>query len=150
VAQPTFVKPATSDERLAELGTQFLTRVIAIESQSDDTSPTIPSTEGQRILSDNLREFFEGLGCDVTQDSSANLIATVPGNTPGLALALMVHMDTAEGTLAVDTLCETPNWDGGLVKYPQGPGLHVSAEDYAETRHFVGEDLLHGPGAAAS
>lgn len=143
--------PTTTLDTLADWGTNYLTQVIAIDSQSDESSETIPSSEGQRRLSAHLAEVFGAFGFATEQDDYANLIVTVPA-TEGLettpALALMVHVDTAEGTLAVPQLVEVTAWDGGIISYPENSRLTVSAEHYAETRYFVGEDVLHGPGTA--
>ena len=145
-----FLSPAQSFETLTEWGTQNLTRVIAIDSQSNEASDSIPSTEGQRVLSDHLADFFGALGFATEQDDYANLVATIPSNlgpSDVPALALMVHMDTSEGTLAVPQLEQVPAWDGSTLTYPDNPRLHVSAETYPDTVDFVGEDVLHGPGA---
>ena len=143
--------PTQSIDIIAEWGTTYLGQVIAIDSQSDEKSETIPSTQGQRHLSDVLRAFFEGLGYAATQDDYANLIVTVDSNLGEAdvpAVAFMVHMDTSEGTEAVAQMETAPAWDGSRVVYPANERLTVSAERYPATRFFVGEDLLHGPGAA--
>ncbi len=142
--------PRQDLETLAEWGTRNLTRVIAIDSQSDEESDTIPSSEGQRRLSDHLREYFREMGYAAEQDAHANLLAVVPSNLPPEAscppVAFMVHMDTSEGTRAVPELAATPAWDGSPVRYPRNDRLAVTAGNYPATRHFLGEDLLHGPG----
>ncbi|GMV41567.1 MAG: hypothetical protein AMXMBFR64_32830 [Myxococcales bacterium] len=136
---------------LAALGTANLERVIAIDSQSREASGTIPSSDGQVRLAEELARFFGELGCSSRRDANANLIVSIPGS-PGCEalppLALMVHMDTAEGTSAVPRLQVVPGWDGRLVDYPANDRLHVSVEDYPELLPYVGEDLLHGPGLA--
>src|SRR5690606_3029007 len=118
------------------------------DSTSDESSDSIPSTEGQRRLSDHLRGFFAHLGCATEQDEFANLLVHIPSNlgreVP--AVALMVHMDTAHGTRAVPRLERAPRWQGGEIRYPKNDRLHVSAEAYPYLRHFVGDDVLHGPG----
>jgi di/tripeptidase len=149
MSTPT-TSPRQDLETLAGWGTDNLTRVIAIESQSDEASESIPSSAGQRVLSDFLRGYFRDLGYATEQDAFANLLVTIPGNLePGRAcpaVALMVHMDTAQGTLAVPALAVTPAWDGGRVRYPENNRLTVSAERYPEIACFAGDDLLHGPG----
>ena len=146
------ISPRQDIEALAAWGTDNLTRVIAIESQSDETSESIPSSAGQRVLSDFLRGYFRDLGYATEQDAFANLLVTIPSNTesePGRAcpaVAFMVHMDTAQGTLAVPALAVTPAWDGSRVRYPENNRLTVSSERYPEIACFVGDDLLHGPG----
>ncbi|WP_428267945.1 M20/M25/M40 family metallo-hydrolase [Haliangium sp.] len=144
------ISPRHDLATLAQWGTDNLTRVIAIDSQSDEASAAIPSTLGQRNLSDFLRGYFDDLGYPAEQDDFANLLVFIPGNTEPSAevpaVALMVHMDTAEGTQAVPALECTPAWDGSRVPYPQNDRLTVTAERYPETACFLGDDLLHGPG----
>lgn len=136
---------------LARDATHNLEAVIAIDSQSDERSETIPSTEGQRVLAGWLGEFFGALGLASTIDDDGNLMVTVPASAGCEAaprLALMVHVDTARGTLAVPHLERVPAWDGSELTYPDNPRLHVSVADYPELACFAGEDVLHGPGAA--
>ena len=146
--------PREDSDTLARWGTDHLTRVIAIDSQSDENSETIPSSEGQRVLSNDLQAFFRDLGYATEQDDNANLIVTIPSNlaeSSGAkqnvpAIAMMVHMDTSEGTQAVPALDTTPAWDGSRIAYSQNDRLQITAENYPETASFKGDDLLHGPG----
>ncbi len=143
------LQPKESLEEIATLGTANLTAVIAIDSQSDESSDSIPSTEGQRVLSDYLKGFFEELGYVTEQDEFANLVVTIPateGHDEAESVAFMVHGDTAEGTEAVDRLELVPSWSGDLIDYPKNERLNVSLETYEGTRYFAGEDVLHGPG----
>lgn len=138
-------------DTLATLGTANLEHVIGIDSQSRESSKTIPSSEGQVRLAEELERFFSGLGYASRRDANANLIVSIPataGCEAVAALALMVHMDTSEGTAAVHRLQSVPRWDGGLIAYPANDRLHVSVADYPELAPYVGEDLLHGPGTA--
>ncbi|MEM6732397.1 MAG: M20/M25/M40 family metallo-hydrolase, partial [Myxococcota bacterium] len=139
-----------SAQTLTDYAVENLTRVIAIDSQSDELSDAIPSTEGQRRLSDELRRYFESLSFHCEQDENANLIVSVPARSTGNRgpIALMVHIDTAKGTLAVPELCVLPSWDGTAVPYPKNPHLQVSTETFPTTRAYQGHDVLHGPGTA--
>lgn len=137
----------TTTPDLGARGADFLQQVIAIDSHSDEKSETIPSTEGQRVLGRFLGGFFEARGFSVSFDASANLIAEKRG-TGGPKLALMIHMDTAQGTAAVDRLQRLPGWTGARIPYPQNHKLEVTAAHYPETEAYVGQDLLFGPGTA--
>ncbi len=144
------VSPQQDLETLSQWGTENLARVIAIDSQSDERSDAVPSSPGQRQLSDFLRAYFEDLGYVSEQDDMANLLVTIPANvspgSAGVSVALMVHMDTAEGTRAVPGLEVMPSWNGEAIRYPGNSRLTVTAERYPEIAHFVGDDVLHGPG----
>lgn len=148
---PDFVPPQQSIETLSLWGLDALTSVIAVDSQSNEDCPEIPSSPGQVELSNQLRTFFSALGLDTEQDRAANLLVRLPSrglpqssNAP--KLALMVHMDTSMGTMAVPALSSVSCWNGSRIEYPQNPDLNVSVANYEVLSHFVGEDVVHGPG----
>ncbi len=143
--------PVQDLDILAEWGVELLTNLVAKDSQSDEDSPTIPSTDGQRELSKYLAAFFDRLMLKVETDDYANLIVRLPPNPEDLSapiIALIAHLDTAKGTQAVRRLSETPAWQGTEVFYPGNEELAVTVDDYADTEPFLREDLVHGPGTA--
>ncbi len=148
--------PQQDLETLATWGTEHLTRIIAIDSQSDEASDAIPSTEGQRAMAADLQRFFGELGYRAEVDEWANVIVHIParlsagvdGRPEAPALALMCHLDTAEGTRAVSALEVAPHWDGSRIAYPDNDRLDVSLARYEATRFLVGDDVLFGPGDA--
>ncbi|MCC6623622.1 MAG: hypothetical protein IT385_20355 [Deltaproteobacteria bacterium] len=139
------------DRALGELTLHHLETVVAIDSQSDETSSTIPSSEGQRRLSELVARFFAGHGAAVETDPHGNVIATLPGRGAGAdapPIALLVHLDTARGTAAVPHLHRAPAWDGSPVHYPGNPALRVDVATYPQLAEFVGHTIVHGPGVA--
>ena len=143
------VRPHQTEAEIARLSLEFLQRVVAIDSPSDEDSDTIPSTEGQRALSRAVGEFFEREGCRVETDRNANVLAELAGRgapADDPPVALMVHLDTTRGTRAVPQLSVLRRWDGRSIPYPANPGLQVGVETYPATAAFVGQDLVHGPG----
>ena len=60
----------TQDE-IARLSRRHLEAVVAIDSQSDERSSTVPSSEGQRRLADWLALFFAEQGASVERGMSA-------------------------------------------------------------------------------
>ncbi|MCP4869400.1 MAG: peptidase T [Proteobacteria bacterium] len=145
------VLPDLNRARLGAVAREHLESVVAIDSASDETSTTVPSTEGQRVLSEHLRGFFEGLGATVELDEFANVIASLPGRgaTADLPpLALMIHLDTARGTAVPESLNVVPAWDGAAILYPDNPELTVDVAGYPTTSLFLGHDLLIGDGVS--
>ncbi len=141
--------PKTSLDTLAAWGTENLERVVAIDSSSDESSSTIPSSEGQRKLSAALAATFKELGFSSETDDAANLIVRIPaskGKESAPTVALMVHMDTAHGTQALPKLNVVTGWKGDRIRYPRNERLHVDAAHYPLLQAFVGDDVLHGPG----
>ncbi|MBI1944253.1 MAG: M20/M25/M40 family metallo-hydrolase [Deltaproteobacteria bacterium] len=141
--------PTTPLATLAAWGTEALEALVAIDSSSNEHSATIPSSEGQRVLSRALAERARALGFTSESDAHANLIVRIPpspGREGAPKVALMAHMDTSHGTSALPRLTVEERWSGGRVPYAANPRLHVDAETYPLLRAFVGDDLLHGPG----
>ncbi len=138
-----------TDAELGELAFANLQAVVAIDSQSDEASPTIPTTEGQRRLGQVLARYYVGAGATVEQDAQANVLAWLPGRgaRAGAApVAFMVHVDTARGTQAVPALNVLRGWDGTRVPYPRNPTICVDLDTYPAAAGFVGHDLVYGPG----
>jgi tripeptide aminopeptidase len=139
------------DAALAQISFDHLEAVVAIDSQSDENSTTIPSTEGQQVLARHVAERFAAYGCAVEQDAHANVIATLPGRGAGVdapPLALLVHLDTARGTGHPARLHTLPAWDGRPVPLPARPDYRVDTKHYAALAEFVGHTLVHGDGEA--
>lgn len=137
------------DRALAQQSLDHLQRVVAIDSQSDELSPTIPTTPGQVRLADAVADFHAALGAAVERDDAANVIAVYPARGRGVGkapIALMVHLDTARGTQAVPSLHVLPAWDGRRVPFPRNPGICVDLATYPSMEGFLGHDLVHGPG----
>ncbi len=143
--------PLQTDRAIAEQARAHLEAVVAIDSASDEDSPSIPSTPGQARLAAWLQDFFSGLGASVECDDYANVIASLPGRGAGVGaepLALMVHLDTAKGTEPVSALQLAAHWDGSPLAWPANDGLQVDTTTFPSLAEFVGQDVLHGPGDA--
>ena len=140
-----------TDREIAAKALQHLERIVRIDSASDESSETIPSTPGQARLAADVGSFFGELGATVETDDYANVLATFPGRGAGVdhaPIALMVHLDTARGTVAVDDLTVVEGWDGTPLRYSENPRLEVSTAVYPSLCQFVGHDVVHGRGDA--
>ena len=131
---------------LAALSLKHLQSVVAIDSQSDEASTAIPTTEGQRVLADAVGAFYEGLGARVERDEHANVIATLPArNSTAAPVAMLIHLDTARGTKAVPSLRTTP-WDGSALRFAANPTLQVDIQTYPSAAELKDQTLVHGEG----
>jgi tripeptide aminopeptidase len=58
-------------------------RYVQVDTQSDEHSPTHPSTDKQKNLARVLVAEFKALGCaDAAMAESGHVVATVPSNLP--------------------------------------------------------------------
>ncbi len=144
-------EPTQSDAEIAVRARRHLESVVAIESASDEDSPSIPSTEGQAELARFVGAFFAEFGAEIEQDEFANVIASFPGRGAGKQaepLALMVHLDTARGTEPREGLDLAEEWSGEALVWSDNPRIQVDVETYPALAAFVGQDVLYGSGAA--
>lgn len=143
------MQTSPTDADLAARTLANLEAVVAVDSQSDEHSTTIPTTAGQVALAGLVADYHRALGAKVERDASANVIAEYPGRGRGLGrapVALMVHLDTARGTAAVPSLHVHRGWDGSPLAFSNNPGIRVDLATYPSLKPFVGHDVVHGPG----
>lgn len=136
---------------LSERTFHNLMRVVRFDTQSDESSPTIPSSPGQTILIEELERFFGACGFPTEIDTNKNLLVTIPattGKTGIPPIALMAHVDTSIGTRAIEKAIEVPAWNGAPLVFPENPPLIVDAERYPHIAGLVGQTVIHGPGKA--
>jgi len=70
---------------------------VRYNTQSDPSSTSYPSTPGQLVLGEALKQELETLGLETTIDQYGYVISRLPGNMKHQApsLALIAHMDTS-------------------------------------------------------
>ena len=134
----------------AELEERLL-RYVQIDTQSDESSSTTPSTAKQYDLLNLLVEELDALGAhDITLTDYGAVIATVPA-TPGHehapTVAFLGHVDTApafDGT-GVKPLVHR-DWDGAPIALPDDPARVLYPEDFPYLAGKTGEDIITASG----
>jgi tripeptide aminopeptidase len=133
----------------AELEERFL-RYARIDTQSNETSLTSPSTEKQYDLLRLLEAELQALGAqDVQVTDYGVVLATIPANgtTAAPPIAFLAHVDTAPGfnSTGVRPIVHR-NYDGGEIALPDEPGLVLSPSQSPYLAKKVGEDLVTASG----
>jgi tripeptide aminopeptidase len=125
-----------------------LVRYAAIDTQSDEDSPTTPSTRRQFDLLELLRDELSAMGAeDVMLTGYGVVLATVPGTAPGPTIGLLAHVDTAPAFAASGVRPVVHrNYAGGPIAFPDAPDLVLSPADspYLGTR--LGHDIVTASG----
>jgi tripeptide aminopeptidase len=125
-------------------------RYVQIDTRSDDSSTTCPSTPGQLTLLRLLARELEEIGLsDVTLDDNGYVIATIP--------ATVTHDAPTIGFIAhVDTSPEIPGahvkpivhraWDGRDIVLPDDPAAVLHAADHPDLAAQRGHDIVTASG----
>ncbi len=140
-------------ETLPGVARRFL-RYVQIDTQSDPTSETTPSTEKQKDLGRLLVEELRALGvADAMMDRWGYVFGTIPSTLPEAqaartpVLALLAHMDTApdESGANVKPIVHR-HYDGGVLTLPGDPTVKLDPERQPALLRHVGEDLITSDG----
>ena len=126
-------------------------RYVRIDTQSDETSNTFPSTPGQLVLLEMLKQELSELGAaDVQMTKHGYVLASIPANTRKArvpTVAFLAHVDTAPD-------CSGKNvkpivhrkYDGRVIKFPDKPGLTLDSATSPELRTALGKDIVTASG----
>jgi tripeptide aminopeptidase len=125
-----------------------LTRYCAIDSQSDENSPTSPSTAIQLDMARLLETELIAMGArDVTLTGYGAVLATIPGRAAGPVVGFLAHMDTAPQFKATGVKPRViRRYDGGAISFPDAPGLTLTPEASPELAAKVGHDIVTASG----
>lgn len=136
-----------SDDFHPELETRLL-RYAAIDSQSDENSPSSPSTNTQFTMLNLLhRELTEIGASDVQLTDYGTVLATIPGNRPGPTMGWLAHVDTAPQFNATGVKPRViRGYNGGAISFPDNPSLVLSPDDHPYLATKVGHDLITASG----
>src|SRR5918993_2688476 len=134
----------------ASVTDRFL-RYVAIDTQSDATSPTQPSTEKQKNLGRLLVEELIEIGVsDAHLDEHGYVYGTIPSNTPKNnvpVICLCSHMDTApdfSGTNVKPQIVR--NYQGGDIRLPGDSTRVIRVADHPVLKDMIGHDIVTSDG----
>jgi tripeptide aminopeptidase len=127
-----------------------LIRYARIDTQSDETSPSSPSTERQLDLLRLLENELRGIGADdVRLTGYGAVLATIPATVaaPAPTIAWLAHVDTAPGFAAAGVKpIVHRGYDGGAIAFPDAPDLVLSPAESPYLGAKVGDDIITASG----
>lgn len=125
-----------------------LTRYCAIDSQSDEDSPTAPSTAIQLNMANLVVQELTALGAqDVRLTGYGTVLATLPGTAPGPVVGFLAHMDTAPQFNATGVKPRViRGYNGGPISYPDNPTLTLTPEVSPHLADKIGHDIVTASG----
>lgn len=127
-----------------------LVRYARIDTQSDETSTTSPSTKKQFDLLELLAEELKSMGAeDVTLTDYGAVLATIPAtvNETVPVIAMLAHVDTApqfSGT-GVEPIVHR-SYSGGDIVLPDDPAIVLSPKQFPYLSKKVGDDIMTASG----
>ncbi len=119
---------------------------ISIDTQSDDSSESIPSTPKQFDLLKKLHDELKAWGLqDVSLDEFGYVMATLPSNTTKKVpvIGFISHVDTAPDMSGADIKPKiVENYDGEPILLNADLGLSLSPAYFSEMTEYLGQTLI--------
>ena len=126
-----------------------LVAYCAIDSQSDENSPTQPSTSIQLDMQRHLVAELEEIGAsDIQLTDYGAVLATVPATVPDApTIGFCAHVDTAPQYNATGVKPRVFHaWDGSDITYPDAPDLVLSPTNLPYLASKKGDDIITASG----
>lgn len=129
-------------------------RYARIDTQSDEASPTAPSTSKQYDLLRPLADELRSIGAqDVTLTGYGAVLATIPATLPPTlatdvpTIAFLAHVDTspAFNATGVKPIVQRA-YAGGDIVLPDDPAAVLSPRQFPYLAQKVGEDIITASG----
>jgi tripeptide aminopeptidase len=125
------------------------TKYVKYDTQSDEDSETIPSTEKQKVLSKELVEELLELGLnDANMDKNGYVMATLPGNSEKdvPVIGFIAHVDTSPAVKASEVDPQIhENYQGGDIEI--GNEKIIDAAGNPELGDMIGMDIITTDGS---
>ena len=116
---------------------------VAFDTQSDDNSPTCPSTAKQKNLGAFLVEEMKAMGiADAFMDDNGYVYGTVPGDPALPTIGLIAHMDTAPDAPGNDIKAKIVEYNGGDVVLNAAQNIVMKVCDYPNLKNHIGKHLI--------
>ena len=123
--------------------TERLIRYAKVDTQSDASSKTTPSTSKQWDLLHMLKEELEEIGLsDITLDDNGYLFATIPGNVDAETVGFLAHVDTATDFTGTNVNPQVVQYKGGDIILNRSQDIVMTVIEFPNLNNYVGHTLI--------
>ena len=135
----------------SKVGSRFL-RYVAIDTQSDPDSDSIPSTEKQKDLAKVLVEELKSIGIsDAYMNDHGYVFGTLEAKSDaysGPSIGLLAHMDTSPDEPGANVKPKVHlNYQGGNLVLSEDGTVVLSPSIDPELSNHIGEDIITSDGS---
>ena len=121
-----------------------LMRYAKIDTQSDASSKSVPSTAKQWELIRLLETELQEMGMhEVEVDDNGYLMATLPANVEGApVVGFLAHVDTATDFTGQNVNPQLVDYQGGDIVLNEAKGVVLSVSEFPELENYIGHQLM--------
>ncbi len=124
--------------------TERFLKYVALDTTSDESGSSCPSSERQWALAKLLKEEMLSLGMEnVTLDEHCYLYGFIPANAPDLpTIGLIAHMDTVDAVPGSPVAAKTIHYEGGDIPLNAEKNIVMREKDFPVLNKLRGRDLI--------
>ena len=123
--------------------TERFLRYVSFDTQSDENSPSCPSTATQRALGQALVEEMLAMGItDAYMDENGYVYGTVPGDPKLPTIGLIAHMDTSPDASGANIHTRIVEYHGGDILLNEEKGIYLQEQAYENLKDHHGKHLI--------
>lgn len=119
-------------------------RYVSFDTKSDEFAKQFPSTNGQKILGNELVKELESMGLQsVSMDENGYVMGKLPSNMDKKVptVGFISHMDTSPDMSGKDVKPNIiKNYDGKDIKLNEN--LYLNVEDFPEIKNYIGNTII--------
>jgi len=138
--------PVISASAFYHTVTERFLRYVVIDTQSDASSPTCPSSEKQKDLGRLLASELKVMGlADAHLDEHGYVYATIPANTDKKVpvICFCSHMDTSPDCTGRNVKPQiVKSYRGGDIALPADPAQVIRVAEHPELENQIGNDII--------
>lgn len=118
---------------------------VSFDTKSDETSSTIPSTPGQKVLGAHLVEVLKEIGVeDAFMSEYGYVYGTIPANVKkAKTVGFVAHMDTATEISGKDVKPRIiESYGGGDIVLNEELGIVTEVSAFPNLKNYIGKKLV--------
>jgi len=124
----------------------FFLNYVTFDTQSNESSDTMPSTKGQMVFAGEIVKQLQEIGMqDVTLDSNGYVMATLPANIDSEnipTIGFIAHLDTSPDMSGRDVKPRIVDYEGGYIVLNEELQVVLSPEMFPEMNDYIGQQLI--------
>ena len=123
--------------------TERFLKYVSFDTQSDETSPTCPSTAKQKILGAAIVEEMKAMGItNPYMDEDGYVYGSIPGDPELPTIGLIAHMDTSPDASGAEIKTRIVEYTGEDICLNEEKGIFLSQKEYPSLTHHTGKHLI--------
>ena len=124
--------------------TDIFLKYVTFDTQSDESSGTMPSTEGQIVFAKEIVKQLQDIGLqEISLDENGYIMATVPANTDGIpTIGFIAHLDTSPDLSGHNVKPRIVDYNGGSIVLNEEQQIIMSPEMFPEMSDYIGQKLI--------